>query len=531
MHYIDAHMDVLRKYVRLDQPFGPPDAAEIAEPVCVAALYEWNNKAFADMLEGSDVLVGRRGSGKSSLLSSFPARKLLLREFDSDEGREFRERYNIPSKVLNKIPNFVVDVDTPKHVDEFELYCKQQAHLPLVEVLADMWRKRLWWLIGCEIEENTKWREKLPDDIRSYICHDDIKRISGTDPKAEHVLLTENQYQKHLENFLIKHSLRIIVTFDNIEEHKFQEVQNAVLGGLIAATGKFIGSQHPCVDVKLCLPAEHFRQLQQISFRPDKDLHNVQYLHWSAAELLQIVARRLGVYLSLWNNAEFSSIQGLKMANRTMLMEFWHRYLPETIINSVGVKESSITYILRHTQMLPRQIISVLNAICKRLTGNGDILFSRRFTDHEIIKGVEDSESSNVQAVLFMFRRLYTEIDDLFSAVMPRLTREFDYGRLQSVWHSSGKTYMASMGKPEFISFWQLMFATGAIGLRVDNDGRSEIYSVARFEFNTKHVLSISDKDSLCVHPLFSRIYNLERNGNAKIILPRGADFQNWVGV
>src|SRR5882672_2932160 len=97
-----AQLDqLLKKYVREDQAFGPADAADVSEPMCAAALFDWNNQAFAELLVGSDVLVGRRGSGKSSLLRTFPARKYLTTEFRSDEARGFRDRYHISAKVLS----------------------------------------------------------------------------------------------------------------------------------------------------------------------------------------------------------------------------------------------------------------------------------------------------------------------------------------------------------------------------------------------------------------------------------------------
>lgn len=476
------------------------------------------------MLEGPDVLVGRRGSGKSSLLRSFRARNFLLKEFQSDYGREFRDRFHITAKALTKTPDFVVDVDTPSQVYELEAYCLKQPQIPPVETLAELWRRRLWWLVGRQMDSAAnRWWAGVPDDVKRYIRNEDISATVGGTSRLQNDL-TPQQYISRLESYLHDNSLRVVATFDNVEEHKFEPAQNAVLGGLIAATGKFIGAQHPCLDVKLCLPAELFRQLERITFRPDKDLHRVQYLHWNAAELMHLAARRLRVYLLLWNSEEFDLVRETRIIDRPTLMSFWRRYLPDTIRNSVGVRESSITYILRHTQLLPRHLISVLNAICKRFKGDGAQLFSRKFTDHEVIKGVQDTEKPNVQAVLFMFRRLYPEIDDLFQAVMPRLSREFDYGDLQSVWQSSAKSLMARMHKPEFIAFWQLMFATGSIGLRMEGEG-SALYSVARFEFNTKYGLSISDKDRLCVHPMFSRIYNLEQRSGARLILPRGSDF------
>jgi hypothetical protein len=144
--------------------------------------------------------------------------------------------------------------------------------------------------------------------------------------------------------------------------------------------------------------------------------------------------------------------------------------------------------------MLPRQLIAVLNAICRRSRRNGGQLFARQFTGQDIIKGIEDTEDRNTHAVLMMFRPLFNEVDVLFQAVLPRLRREFDYGFLQSIWQSSAKIYMERMNKPDFISFWRLMLATGAMGLKMPEQ-KSAVYSTARFEFNTKHSISISDKD------------------------------------
>ena len=510
----------LKKYVRPDQPFGPVDAADIVEPECAAALYEWNNKTFADMLLGSDVLVGRRGSGKSSLLRSLRARRFLQSEFRSESGKEFRRMYHIPSKALHQSPPYVVEVDTPSNVSELAEHCNEQSNVPPVEMLAEWWKKRIWWLVGRKLQENANW-DDVPPTIKSYVSNDDVSAIINFPGDTERPL-TPDQYISELTLYCQRSNIRVVVTFDNVENHVFNPISNAVLGGLIAATGKFIGAQHPCLDVKLCLPAELFGHIEKICFRPDKDLHTVQYLHWNAAELMHLAARRLRVYLELWNPEEFDLIKDDRILDRSSLMGFWERYLPRMMKNSLNVDESSITYILRHTQLLPRQLISILNAICKRSRSGG--LFDKPFTDQEVVKGVEDSERTNVGAIRYMFEKLYPDIDDVFEAVMPRLSREFDYGHLQRVWHSSAKKSMAEMGKANFIDFWQLMLSTGAIGLKVENESTPK-YSVARFSFNTKYDLSISDKDRLCVHPMFSRIYNVAQPEDAKLVLPRGSDF------
>lgn len=80
------------------------------------------------------------------------------------------------------------------------------------------------------------------------------------------------------------------------------------------------------------------------------------------------------------------------------------------------------------------------------------------------------------------------------------------------------------MHKPDFRHFWRLMLSTGAIGL-LDSNGSSAIYATGIFEFNSKHVIRISDKDMLCVHPMFSRVYNVASDPPSKVVLPRGSEF------
>ena len=320
MSYDRDHL--LKKYVRRDQPFGPADAADVEEPSCAAALYDWNNKAFAEMLTGSDVLVGRRGSGKSSLLRSFPARKFLLDEFQTEEGRDFRDRHHISSKTLSKTPDFIVDVDTPAQVTELEGYCVKQPVIPPVEMLSELWRRRLWWLIGRRVDnvDGGLWA-KLPEPVKRYIKNQDVEAtVAGNQGNPNE--LSPQDYIQTMERFLLENELRVVATFDNIERHKFEPAQNAVLGGLIAATGKFIGAKHPSLDVKLCLPAELFRHLEKLVFRSDKDLHKVQYLHWNAAELMHLAARRLRLYLYLWDHEEYELIREKKIVDRETLRRF-----------------------------------------------------------------------------------------------------------------------------------------------------------------------------------------------------------------
>jgi hypothetical protein len=515
----------LKQYVRPDQPFGPPDAADIKESDCAAALFDWNNQAFAELLTGSDVLVGRRGSGKSALLGTFRSKRHMKADLTSDEAREYRDRFHLNAKTLLAVPDLIVEADTPAHMDELEIYCLEH-HLPSVEVLARMWNVRIWVLVGTSLQRDYPilWRN-APENLKAYVADDDVVKtaLGGVNDNTGCVM-PANHFVADMEAFLRSEGKRCVITFDNLERYKVNDEQNAVLAGLIAATGKMIGAQHPSLDVKLCLPAEIFEHLKTVIFRADKDLQRIQYLHWSPVELMHVAASRLKVYFQLYDPDTYDVVKDLRLSDRSILRKFWNRFLPERIVNALGMEEDTFTYLLRHTQLLPRQVLTFLNAVARRFTRDRRILFTSAFEAKHIVTGVEDAENSNAQAVLAMFQPMYPRVMEIFDVVMPRLKGVFDYGFLQSVYHSSAKSHMQQMQRPDFRSFWRLMLSTGAVGI-VDATGSSDIYETGKFEFNSSNLLRVSDKDRLCVHPMFSRIYNVDEAAIQKVVLPRGSDF------
>jgi GTPase SAR1 family protein len=512
--------EILMQYVRDDRPFGPPEAADIEEPEAAAALFDWYNRAFAQLLRGTHVIVGRRGAGKSSLLRTYKGKKFLNKELVGEVAQDYRKRHNLPLKTLMALPDIVVDVDTPELVDELEVYCVNRGVVPGVEMLAGIWTKRIWLLIGETIKkEHVLLWHGLPDNVRHYIERVDILNKSEAE-RSTITADTPKEFIENLRNFMNEKQVVSVVTFDNVERHKFEEIQNAVFAGLCAAVGKLKNARKSQLDVKLCLPAETFETLSQFLFRADKDMPTIQYLHWNAEELMHVAAHRMRVYLEIYSPGALQNETNLP--SRVAVRQFWQRYMPEKLVNSVGIEEDVSTYLLRHTQMLPRQLLSILNNVATARHREGPI---DHFKGEDIVAGVSKSEETHKNAVLNMYQPLFPLIHDLFTLVMPRLSCVVSYGELQSVWHSRAKLLMREMKKPDFIQFWRLMISTGALGL-VDEAERSDIYVVGRFEYNTDIPVRVSDKDRLCVHPMFSRVYNVLRHETDKLVLPRGSDFR-----
>jgi hypothetical protein len=65
----------------------------------------------------------------------------------------------------------------------------------------------------------------------------------------------------------------------------------------------------------------------------------------------------------------------------------------------------------------------------------------------------------------------------------------------------------AVFGSDSLFDFQRMLLEMGAIG-RVIPGSERDIYIKGNFEYTVSHPLSVSQDDELCVHPLFSGIFN-----------------------
>jgi hypothetical protein len=502
----------LAQYVYEKQPFGPPDATTVREPDCAAVLYEWNNNAFADLLKGSHIIVGRRGSGKSHLLGTFHNRSHFRSQLTTPYGREYRNRYHIDLKNVSNY-DIILVLDMPNEIFELGTAYRTARVMPPVELLAKSWSQRIWLLLGQAIrtQDLPLW-STFPDAVKEYANPYGLARTG----------LSPDEYIRQMQEMLIQTGVKCVILIDNPEDFAFTELQNTVLAGLVKAVQDFISAQRSPVDVKMCIPGELFEFFSTRIANSDKDLHTVQYLNWKPEELMRIAAHRLTIYLQVYDEQGSARANILHLSQRDAIHKFWRNYLPPTVTNHWGFHEDTFRYILRHTYLLPRQVLTVLNTIAQQ---QGPPLFSSPFSEEAVRKGVQLTEAISTAIILKMFRIQFPEIDQIFAQIMPRLTPVFEYGLLRKVWHESARRPMSRMGKPEFWLFWRMMLMTGAIGVVDETESaNSDAYIIGHFEFNSHHPLHISDKDRLCVHPMFSAIYNVHAGGEGKVILPRGAE-------
>lgn len=506
--------ELLKEYVSPSVPLGAWDSDNIDDPECFAKLYEWDNTSFAGLLSGSQVIIGRRGSGKSALLNAVRDKQKFLDRIEM-EGRlfSFAETYDLGRQSLKLTQEIFLKIDLPAEIDELKATYPNADFIPTVENLAKYWYNRIFFRIGQQIQRNvpTLW-PRLPKELSDYVNPVIFSNI-GADNAG--TAMTSEKFADGIKEFLSQHKRTAIITFDSLEQYKFNDAESQFRGGLFRCVGKLMSQQNTPVSVKLCLPAELYPLLKKQFSNPDKDLPNPQFLHWNSRELMRIATHRLRVFLEIYKPEEYKKIASLKLNSREDLQTFWGGYLPKKIVNASGHEEDSFMYILRHTQMLPRQVILILNSILSE----SRTLESGEPADAEVIRAeVRKKESVFRDTIFSMFRTQYPKIDDVCKESFSGMSRVITSGELQTIHTQKALRLMKEMGLGHYSEFQRMLLSIGALGI-VETAEETDVYTVGRFEFNTGHELP--NAALYCVHPIFSGVYMCRTPPGIKPILTR----------
>jgi len=193
----------------------------------------------------------------------------------------------------------------------------------------------------------------------------------------------------------------------------------------------------------------------------------------------------------------------LDLTKRADALTLFNAVLPQHISNQVGYEEETISYILRHTQLLPRHLLILLNSIFKNSEGTGS-LNSFPISQERILNGIRQMEDFMVREIFVAFKLIYPTAEETCRRCLPELGHKFTMGDLHRVFTRHGK---AVFGSDNLFDFQRMLLEIGAIG-RVIPGKERDLYIKGNFEYTVSHPLSLSQDDELCIHPLFSGIFH-----------------------
>ena len=481
---------------KLTQPFGEECCeAEIQVLRDSYSDYYFEYSPFNDLALQNEryLLVGRRGAGKTSLAHYFTFQKKLgnSRCVDVDEPRVYE-------KVLSTISKSAGETS-------------DVASTRIVEI----WNYLIWSLIFenyKDLDSVVKSACLLGTDSKqaSRVIREILKKLLERFLSDEIGYLTDE-----LEDFLLSKTVKeakkrvlsntkeapVIVAIDSLERYAVQnEPMMRATAGLVESSSNFNSAHaNQGIHVKTFISAEIFPYLAENEIsNTAKFIRKPVYLYWRPKDLMRLISWRFNLYLQETGDHAHSDLPDSIDWNRwrEVLMKGWEPYFGRYVTSHKDLQEKSFPYILRHTQLRPRQLIIICNHIASLAKKKG--LFPN-FPPQLIATGVHQQTRHLATEIINSYSRVYENVGNIVQALhgFPMLFKGNMLDRYAS--RTAGEW---PSGDYSPFKFRQIIAELGIVG-RVRSHEKKRGIIEADFQYAIEDRLMISELDTCVIHPMF----------------------------
>lgn len=446
----------------------------------------------------TSLIIGRRGSGKTSLAHYFTFQK------------------NIPNAIS-------IDVSEPEIYEQVLTIMAGKAASTseiAIPLMAKVWEYIIWSLIFKEYREHDSDIRKafLVYNPSSSAPHLVLQVLRGL---VERYLKDDGIIVDELEEFLksraysngkaavlrLSQRMPVIVAIDSLEHYDTNnEAVMRATAALIQCATQF-NSQYASrgIHLKVFVTGEIFPYLvENVVTNPLKYVRNPVFLIWSPKDLMRLVCWRF--YRSLVQSGQLraESRGGIDWGSGSdVLAKMWTPYFGEQIESADGLWENTFPYVLRHTQMRPRQLILLCNRVAALAKKEGTF---PKISQSALGMAVQAGERELATEVINSYSRIYPGVGWILDALVggPMVFRGKDLDRLAprtaSVWQ---------FGDYSPLKFRQVVAELGVVGRVRRMDERSGIVE-ADFEYAMHDRLPLQVDDLCAIHPMFYQRLNTQ---------------------
>jgi hypothetical protein len=510
------------------QPFGPVDTESLVSANCADAdqLFDRSNLIYAQAAGPArpTYIIGRKGAGKTAFLlgASGRSRPELLRTATvySEMVATLRCYYE------QRGPLFVDQVSDIWRAlfDQVAIAyaCRTATHddPPALQIMWDYLDRP-----DGAIRNAMSTAERFLADLQRRIKDPSVIGLREVIDGMARGGVTFAAARRAAGVVLSARPEPVTLVMDNLEDlhARLGEVRE-VLAGLFGCVGRVIedSPDHRPFGLHICLPSELFASIHEISSNPEKDFRgNYLTIYWTARELLHLAGSRLRLYLGTQHPEELADLLRRFPEAQASDVTLLRATLPPTVRGDLGVPEDPVAYLLRHTQLLPRHLIQVLNGVYgSRQQGSAPWSVAPR----AIVRGTHAAEELVVRGILAAHQEPFPTAGKALRRLSDRLGLCFPASELHRVFNRQGIRKLTGLDFGEFLG---MLFDLGALGVKVEQTAR---YNKAEFQYTFDSTLNASeDSDELCFHPLFARFLHerslprLRRDG-ALPTYPYGCD-------
>lgn len=526
----------MRKLMRSDQALGPlaSDGLHRDHWEDFLRLYDGDNILHRQAERSSPTLiVGRKGSGKTSLLmgsqqdntisvlgtgtvyANFQTMTSALESVGSElygDGLAQLWRLGFWHVVFLRLLKEHHDSEAPGHVQTLMAYVADalapRALAPADAGSTDMfgaYARLATTLIRCD-----ETFIATPDDL-------EISLQAGG--------VTFKEAREAATVLLASRPKRVVIVIDNLEDLAVK-IETPSLQACLRGLLHLIGAQRFGADgdspflIRKCFPSELVTKLHEISSSPEKDFQSSLTINWVASEIIVMAARRWWIHLDLYGEVEPATLgypRLEQLSDPNAAKAFMRLLLPDTVVNGYGHVESGLGYLMRHTQLLPRHLIGLINKTLEHCPAD-------EVDEQALRAGIIEGEEILVQGILSSYRTTYELPDDALKKIRGKVPNVLSRREFHTIYNRSGIKQLNGM---QFSEFAELLVGIGALG-RVT--GETDRYYEATFFYTHEGRLEVPVEDDQLVafHPLFSRYLNCRSAKNearpAKAVYPYGSD-------
>ncbi len=446
------------------------------------------------------LIIGRRGTGKTSL-----AQFLSFQDLIPNAKCIYANQPEIYTAVLNRL------ADQPDQPNEVAIPRTRKV-----------WEYLIWTLLFHEygLVNNVPSPPRVHGDARpSSLIRSTVEHLVASfldddgscAPGLEDFLAVEPSEELKGEVLrLAKHSPALIA-IDSLEHYSTDDpAMMRSVSALISAASEFnVKHSHDGIHVKVFLSGEVFPYLlENVVENPGKHVKSPLWLHWRPKDLIRLVCWRFHHYLVQNGQIDSSKVRIDWSRFSSVKEAIWTPFFGVTIANRIGILEESFAYVLRHTQMRPRQMVYLCNQIALGAQRAGT---SPHFTAETIRESIHGSQSELAADVLNAYASRYPNVAGIVNA-LSGLPKIFRGSELDRVAPRTASEWQHERYSP--LRFRKVVAELGIVGrVRKFDAGFAE----ADFEYSQDTPLYLQSDDLCAVHPMFYRRLNIVNDVKAVV--------------
>lgn len=440
------------------------------------------------------LIVGRRGAGKSSLAHYFG----------------FQER--IAQATL-------IDVDEPRFYQASMLkishLCGAEQNADLsVGRMVDVWTLGIWSLLFSryyDLHEDVANASLIVGRVGKTSIRDVLGKLfeallgkldkSGELSRTLQEVLQHETVAKAQQHILEQSKKKpIFIAIDTIERYDASDHSLMVATAALVQASFWMNRRYAKhgIHLKTFIPSEIFPTLKErYSVNSSKYVQDEVYMHWRPKALVRLVCWRLYRNLLAQSSPLTSELKLVEWDKfESVLKHAWQPHFGRFVVNRANVREQSLVYLLRHTQMRPRQLVILCNEIAKRSRANGTF---PTFPEDIIVSSVWATETKLATEVINSYEGTYQAVSQIIDALKGCPAR-FRGKLLDKLAPSTASQWPADQYSPA--SFRRLAAELGVVG-RVRSVSKSEKVIEANFEYAVEDRLALHERDDCVIHPMF----------------------------